>query len=106
VAGPPGGPGSPNDDVSESIQHLVHALRVPLHQNTRQVRVFAVKVDGEGWLGVGADLGRCQGHGHETPELAKLCALHRLQSRPPDSNVVLLPLAAPSPNRRAARASG
>lgn len=99
-------PGGPNDDISQSIQHLVQALRFPLRQNSRQVRVYAVKVDGEGWLGVGTDLGRCQGHGHETPELAKLCALHRLQSRPSDSNVVLLPLAAPGPRRRAARASG
>ena len=77
-----------------------------MHQHPRQVRVYAVKLDGEGWLGVGTDLGRCQGHGHETPELAKLCALHRLQSRPSESNVVLLPLAAPGPGRRAARASG
>jgi hypothetical protein len=54
--------------------------------------VYAVKLDGEGWLGVSVDVGRCHGHGHETPELAKLCALHRQQAVAPRWGVVLLPL--------------
>jgi hypothetical protein len=76
--------------------------------NARRIWIYAVKVDGEGWLGVGDDVGRCDGHGHETPELAKLCALHRQQAPPPARNVVLLPVA-PSrrgDQRRIAKASG
>jgi hypothetical protein len=76
--------------------------------NARRIRVYAVKVDGEGWLGVGDDMGRCEGHGHETPELAKLCALHRRGAPPSGGNMLLLPLTAPSrrDQRRVARASG
>jgi hypothetical protein len=79
-----------------------------MQPNSRQVRVYAVKLDGEGWLGVSTDMGRCHGHGHETPELAKLCALHRLRALPANSNVVLLPVAPPGhgQRRRIARASG
>jgi hypothetical protein len=74
-------------------------LSKPLHRSSRQVRTFAVKIDGEGWIGVGADIGRCHGHGHPTPELAKLCALHR--SLPAvDENVLLLPV---TPSRAAER---
>ena len=54
--------------------------------------MFAVKVDGEGWVGVSADVDRCHGHAHPTPELAKLCALHRGQPGGPDGNVVLMPV--------------
>jgi hypothetical protein len=64
-----------------------------------------VKVDGEGWIGVSADAGRCHGHGHQTPELAKLCALHRLQPAGAAGNVVLLPVAPPS-RRERRRAAG
>lgn len=59
---------------------------------SQRVGIFAVKVDGEGWVGVSSDLGRCHGHGHETPELAKLCAFHLAAAPPPGSNVVLLPV--------------
>ena len=76
-----------------------------MHRSQKQVRTFAVKLDGEGWVGVSADTGRCHGHAHPTPELAKLCALHRAQ--PADAqgdNVVLMPVlpAAPRERRRAA----
>jgi hypothetical protein len=64
-----------------------------LHLNSTAVRVLAVKLDGEGWVGVSTDAGRCHGHGHETPELAKLCALHRLQAPAGDGKVLLLPVA-------------
>jgi hypothetical protein len=63
-----------------------------LHPSQKQVRTFAVKLDGEGWLGVSADVGRCQGHAHPTPELAKLCALHRARPAGADGNVVLMPV--------------
>jgi hypothetical protein len=63
-----------------------------LQLNSREVRVHAVKVTGEGWVGVSTALGRCHDHHHETPELAKLCALHRLQVPGSDPRVVLLPL--------------
>lgn len=63
-----------------------------------------MKVDGEGWIGVGAEIGRCHGHGHPTPELAKLCALHR--SLPTAAgNVVLLPVQ-PATARERRRAAG
>ena len=76
-----------------------------LQLNSRSVRVWAVKLDGEGWIGVSGDAGRCHGHEHETPELAKLCALHRLPARPGGGEVLLLPL--PGRRRsRGARASG
>ena len=76
--------------------------------NANRVRVYAVKLDGDGWVGVGVDLGRCHGHGHETPELAKLCALHRLRGPGPDGNVVLLPVRQRGrpDGRRVSRASG
>jgi hypothetical protein len=76
--------------------------------NARRIRTYAVKVDGEGWLGVGDDVGRCEGHGHETPELAKLCALHRQGGPPSGGNMVLLPVPASSrrDQGRVARASG
>jgi hypothetical protein len=73
----------------------------------RRIRVYAVKVDGEGWLGVADDVGRCHGHGHETPELAKLCALHRQGTPPGGGNMVLMPVAASrGSERRIAKASG
>ncbi len=76
--------------------------------NSNRVHVYAVKLDGDGWVGVTVDLGRCHGHGHETPELARLCALHRLQVVDPDCNVVLMPMLRPRPTetRRISRASG
>jgi hypothetical protein len=76
--------------------------------SSKQVRVYAVKLAGDGWVGVGVDLGRCHGHGHETPELAKLCALHRLGAPAPGGDVVLLPLPASGRREggRIARASG
>jgi hypothetical protein len=76
-----------------------------LLQSQKQVRTYAVKIDGEGWVGVSADTSRCHGHGHPTPELAKLCALHR--SQPPDSagKVVLLPVPPPPSERRKAAGS-
>jgi hypothetical protein len=67
-----------------------------------------VKVEGEGWIGVAAEAGRCHGHGHQTPELAKLCALHRAQPAGAGAagNVVLLPVASPArPERRRAAGS-
>jgi hypothetical protein len=74
-----------------------------LHPSQKQVRTYAVKVDGEGWVGVSTDTSRCHGHGHPTPELAKLCALHRSQPPGGDGNVVLLPVrATPKERRRAA----
>ena len=79
-----------------------------MQSNTRQVRVHAVKLDGEGWIGVSPYGDRCHGHGHSTPELAKLCALHLLPAPGSDENIVLLPLpAARRPDRqRVARTSG
>jgi hypothetical protein len=72
---------------------------------TRHRTISAVKLDDEGWLGVSVDAGRCHGHAHETPELAKLCALHREQEvRLPEGNVLLLPLpAAPAERKSVAR---
>ena len=64
-----------------------------------------MKVDGIGWVGVSADVDRCHGHGHQTPELAKLCALHRAQPAGPGGNVVLLPVASPA-RRERRRAAG
>ena len=61
------------------------------------VRVVAVKLNGEGWIGVTTIGQRCRGHRHRTPELAKLCALHRDGGGERDWNVILLPLAEPSP---------
>ncbi len=67
-----------------------------MQHSTQQVRTVAVKVDGEGWIGV-SELGdRCRGHGHDTPEQAKLCALHRVHAPGRDQNVVLLPLPRPA----------
>jgi hypothetical protein len=87
-----------------------------LHLNSTAVRVLAVKIDGEGWVGVSTDLGRCHGHRHETPELAKLCALHRLQAPAGDGKVLLLPVtggrhgrqatSAPATRKRSAGRSG
>ena len=70
--------------------------------NSKRNRVYAVRVEGEGWLGVSDDVGRCDGHGHETPELAKLCALHRAGHAASNPQVVLLPVApaAPAVKRR------
>ncbi|HXM57973.1 MAG TPA: hypothetical protein VOB72_21430 [Candidatus Dormibacteraeota bacterium] len=77
-----------------------------MHRSPRQIRTFAVKVEGEGWIGVAAEAGRCHGHGHQTPELAKLCALHRAQpAGAGDNNVVLLPVAPPA-RRERRRAAG
>ena len=67
--------------------------------------MFAVKVDGEGWVGVSADIGRCHGHAHPTPELARLCALHRAQPADTDDNVVLMPVPPGLPRERK-RAAG
>jgi len=64
-----------------------------------------VKVDGEGWVGVSADVDRCHGHAHQTPELAKLCALHRSQPSGPGGNLVLLPVT-PTARRERRRAAG
>ena len=66
-----------------------------------------MKVDGQGWVGVGADIARCDGHGHPTPELAKLCVLHRARPADPDGKVVLLPVApaAAADRRRVAGSS-
>src|SRR5204863_469993 len=82
--------------------------------NSTAVRVLAVKLDGEGWVGVSTDLGRCHGHGHETPELAKLSALHRPQAPAGDGKVLPLPATgggprgppAPSPHATRKRAAG
>jgi hypothetical protein len=74
-----------------TVQAFVREPMV-LQLNSRKVRVYAVKVTGEGWVGVSSTLGRCYDHHHETPELAKLCALHRLQAPGSDPQVVLLPL--------------
>ncbi len=60
--------------------------------SSRRPTVSAVKVQSAGWLGVSPVAGPCHRHGHETPELAKLCALHREQVREPEENIVLLPL--------------
>ncbi len=68
--------------------------------NARRIRIYAVKVDGEGWLGVADDVGRCHGHGHETPELAKLCALHRQVAPARRGNLVLLPVRATGARER------
>jgi len=75
-----------------------------LYRSQKQVRTFAVKLNGEGWVGVSADTGRCHGHAHPTPELAKLCALHRAQPADAQGKVVLMPVppAAPRERRRAA----
>jgi hypothetical protein len=70
-----------------------------LQLNSKKVRVVAVKVTGEGWVGVSTARGRCHGHAHQTPELAKLCALHRLDVEWP-GQVLLLPL---RPDRRPVR---
>jgi hypothetical protein len=67
--------------------------------SSRRQTVAAVKLHRVGWLGVSPVAGPCHEHGHETPELAKLCALHREQVREPEENVVLLPL--PRPRRAA-----
>jgi hypothetical protein len=75
-----------------------------LQQNPGQVRTFAVKLDDEGWVGVSALGDRCRGHAHPTPELAKLCALHRARGAWAGQNVVLLPLSEPAqPARRSRR---
>jgi hypothetical protein len=77
-----------------------------IQSNSRPVRLYAVKLDGEGWVGVSADLGRCHGHEHETPELARLCALHRLQEGSGAGDGVLLLPVRRSSTGGAARASG
>jgi hypothetical protein len=64
-----------------------------------------VKVDGQGWIGVAADVGRCHGHGHPTPELAKLCALHRALPGAA-GNLVLLPVRPGAPRERRRVAGG
>ena len=76
---------------------FVFALEGALLQRKRdRIRVVAVKVDDDGWMGVTTAGQRCHGHRHDTPEQAKLCALHRdrIDERP--LNIVLLPLAKPS----------
>ena len=65
------------------------------HKRDR-VRVVAVKLNGEGWIGVTTIGQRCRGHGHLTPELAKLCALHRDGGGERALNVILLPLTEPA----------
>jgi hypothetical protein len=77
-----------------------------LHRSQKQVRTYAVKIDGEGWIGVSADTARCHRHGHPTPELAKLCALHRAQPAGAGGNVVLLPVPPPAPGERRRAAGG
>jgi hypothetical protein len=81
--------------------------RSTVQHNTQQVRTFAIKLDGQGWIGVSAVGDRCRGHGHDTPEQAKLCALHRSSVSRPGQNVVLLPLPEPArpTRRRPARAA-
>ena len=59
---------------------------------SKQLRTYAVRVNDEGWIGVGEEVDRCRGHGHETPELAKLCALNRQESQ--GTNLLVLPVAA------------
>jgi hypothetical protein len=81
--------------------------RSTVQQHTSdRVRAFAVKVEGEGWIGVSVVGDRCRDHGHQTPEQAKLCALHRAQVPGHSGNVVLMPLSEPvrDTRRRAARA--
>ena len=89
--------------VSPDVEPFVPQQN-PLHRSKKQVRTYAVKVDGEGWVGVSADTSRCHGHAHPTPELAKLCALHRAQPADAEGKVVLMPVlpAAPRERRRAA----
>jgi hypothetical protein len=70
--------------------------------STRRVTPSAVKLPPNGWVGVGIYVGRCQGHVHETPELAKLCAMHREQGAVGDPEVLLMPL----PRRTAKAATG
>lgn len=65
--------------------------------------MHAVKLDQAGWVGVGPTADRCEGHRHQTPELAKLCALHREGAHSAASNVVLLPVARPAAERAARR---
>jgi hypothetical protein len=71
-----------------------------LQRGNKQVRTYAVKVEAVGWVGVSADTGRCQDHGHPTPELAKLCALHRAQPVAAEGNVILMPVPPPAPPKR------
>lgn len=71
-----------------------------MQHNRDRIRVVAVKLDGEGWIGVTTIGQRCRGHGHRTPEQAKLCALHRDGGDERAVNVILLPLAEPSAARR------
>lgn len=73
-----------------------------MQRNTQLVHTIAVKVDGEGWIGVSQLADRCRGHGHDTPEQAKLCALHRGHVPGRDQqNLVLLPMPEPvRPQRR------
>jgi hypothetical protein len=74
----------------------------PLQRTSRQAQALAVKIDDEGWVGVSPDLGRCHGHRHPTPELAKLCALNRAQPARAAGNVLLLPVSSssrPAPRR-------
>jgi hypothetical protein len=77
-----------------------------LQRSQKQVRTYAVKVDGEGWVGVSADTSRCHGHGHPTPELAKLCALHRAQPAAAAADKVVLMPVPPAPARERRRAAG
>lgn len=78
-----------------------------MQTNPRRIRVHAVKLDREGWIGVGPTADRCDGHRHPTPELAKLCALHREGAVDADSNIVLLPvLTAPAAQQSKRRRLG
>jgi hypothetical protein len=79
--------------------------RSNVQHTSDRVRAFAVKIEGEGWIGVTVVGDRCRDHGHQTPEQAKLCALHRAQVQGRGDNVVLMPLREPvrETRRRAAR---
>lgn len=76
-----------------SIRHRIP--KRPTLQKTNKVRVIAVKLNGEGWVGVSTIGDRCLGHAHETPELARLCALHREGALHPGQNVLLMPVPKP-----------
>ena len=71
-----------------------------MRTKSNAIRVHAVKLDRSGWVGVGPTADRCEDHRHQTPELAKLCALHREGERALAApNVVLLPVAPPASER-------
>ena len=79
----------------ESTSTRLCIRREQLQHKRDRVGVVAVKLNGEGWIGITTIGQRCRGHCHRTPELAKLCALHR-DGGERALNVILLPLAEPS----------